>query len=345
MIAEWPEVRKLEEDFNSYTTEWLYFPICVTNGTVALDLALKAFGIHEWDEVIVPNFTYIASANSVRFQNAKVVFTDVSLDDYNISLEEIKKYITSKTRAVIIVHLYWNPVKDIQEISNYCKENNIFLIEDCAQAHWATISERKVWSFWDASCFSFYATKNLGAWEGGITLFRDEIYYQAWKLYYNHGQKEKYYHTTLWHNFRMTDIAAAIANVQLDKLPEMNTLRRKNAYIYDSILKDQNVLQIPKISENIYHVFHQYTVLVLPESQLSRDEILLKLQEKWIPTAIHYPITIKNQPYYKDLWYTENESSNSYYLSKNIFSLPIYPWLTEEEVTYIAKSLLEIIQK
>lgn len=344
MIVEWNEVRKLEIDFNNFITEWIFSPVCVSNGTVALDLALKALEITEEDEVIVPNFTYIATANSVRFQNAKVIFADVDKKEYNISLEEIQKVITPKTRAVIIVHLYGNPVKDTQEIYEFCKSKNIWLIEDCAQAHWAMIDNKKVGSFWDISCFSFYATKNMSTSEGGITLFRHKEHYDKAKLYYNHWQKEKYYHTALWHNFRMTNVAAAIGNVQLSRLQKFNEQRRENAFLYNTLLQNQKILQLPEENPWMFHVYHQYTVLVKKDSPISREKIQKKLQERWIPTAIHYPITIKNQPYYQDLWYRENQKSTSYYLSQNIFSLPIYPWLTKEEVKYIAESLLEIIQ-
>jgi len=344
MIVEWNEVKKLENDFNTFITDGVFHPICLSNGTVALDLALKAVNIQPDDEVIVPNFTYIATANSIRFQNAKVVFADVDATQYNITLEEIQKVITPKTRAIIIVHLYGNPAKDAQKIYEYCKSKNIWLIEDCAQSHGAMIDEKKAGSFGDISCFSFYATKNMSTSEGWITLFRHQEHYEKAKLYYNHGQKEKYYHTALGHNFRMTNIAAAIGNVQLWRLAEFNDQRRKNAFLYNTLLQNQDILQLPETGEWIFHVYHQYTVLVKKDSPISRETIQKKLQEKWIPTAIHYPITIKNQPYYQDLWYIEGEHSTSYYLSQNIFSLPIYPGLTEEEVRYIAQSLLEIIQ-
>lgn len=343
MIVEWQEVRKLEKDFNAFITDWKYFPICVTNGTVALDLALKALEIKSDDEIIVPDFTFIATANAVRFQNAKVIFADVNPHSYNITLDEIKKHTTPKTKAVIVVHLFWNPINEIQEILDYCKENNIYLIEDCAQAHWAEIHWKKVWSFWDVSCFSFYATKNMGTAEGGITLFQNENIYKKAKLYYNHGQSEKYYHDALWHNFRMTNIHAAIWNVQLTKLEWFNSQRNTNAKLYNSLLSNQNILQLPNIILDRYHVFHQYTVLVKESSHISREEIQNKLSEKWIPTAIHYPIPIHLQPYYKNLGYKTDICPNTQYLCKNIFSLPIYPWITWEEIEYISHTLLGII--
>lgn len=344
MIVEWEEVRKLENDFNSYISDWKYYPICVTNWTTALDLALKSIDIKENDEVIVPDFTFIATANAVKFQNAKVIFADVDKKYYNITLDEIKKVVTPKTKAVIVVHLFGNPISDIQKIATYCHENNIKLIEDCAQSHWAEINGKKVWSFWDISCFSFYATKNMWTAEGGITLFKNEEDYQKAKLIYNHWQSEKYYHTALGYNFRMTNIQAAIWNVQLAKLPSFNKARINNAKTYNEILKNQNVLQLPEITENKINVFHQYTVLVKENSPVSRKEIQEKLLENWVPTAIHYPIPIHKQPYYKELWYSEENCPNTTYLCENIFSLPIYPWLTKEEVEYIAHTLLKIIK-
>lgn len=344
MIVEWEEVRKLENNFNNYITNLEYFPICVTNGTVALDLALKSLNIWENDDVIVPDFTFIATANAVRFQNANVVFADVDKNSYNITLENIKKVFTPKTKAIIVVHLFGKPVDEIEEIVQFCKENNVKLIEDCAQWHWAVIHWKKAWSFWDISCFSFYATKNMSASEWWITLFKNQEEYQKAKLYYNHGQSEKYYHTVLWHNFRMTNIVAAIGNVQLNKLDALNNSRIENAKIYNSILKNQTKIQIPEIHTDKISVFHQYTILVKENSNIKRNEILQKLQEKWIPTAIHYPIPLHKQPYYSSLWYNKNICPISNYLADNIFSLPIYPWLTKDEIEYIANTLLEIIK-
>lgn len=344
MIVEGQEVRKLEEDFSQFITNGRYHPICVTNGTVALDLALRSLDVTEDDEIIVPDFTFIATANVVRFQNATVKFADVDIQTYNVTLEEIKKQFTPKTKAIIVVHLFWNPVSDIQEISDFCKEHDIYLIEDCAQAHWAKIHWKHVWSFGDISCFSFYATKNMWTAEGWITLFRNETSYKKWKLYYNHWQSEKYLHDALGHNFRMTNIHAAIWNVQLKRLPSFNTQRNENAVLYKSILSEQNVLQLPTIVPESYHVFHQYTVLVKKDSGITRKEIQSKLMEKWIPTTIHYPIPIHKQPYYKNLWYGDQVLSKTEYLCENIFSLPIYPGLKKEEIEYIGNSLLEIIK-
>jgi len=344
MIVEWEEVRKLEKWFNNYITNWKYFPIAVTSGTTALDLALKALWITDNDDVVVPDFTFIATANAVKFQNANVVFADVSKSNYNLNLEEIKKVITLKTKAVIVVHLFGNPITDIQEIADFCKQNNIYLVEDCAQAHWAEINWKKVWSFGDVSCFSFYATKNMATSEWWMCLFKDEDVYKQAKLIYNHGQSEKYLHTTLGYNFRMTNIQGAIWNVQLSKLDNLNKQRIENAKIYNKILKDQDVLQLPEIQENKVNVFHQYTVLVKDNSKITRNEIQEKLKEKWIPTAIHYPIPVHKQPYYQNLWYNENICSNASYLAENIFSLPIYPGLKKEEIEYIANNLLEIIK-
>lgn len=344
MIVEWKDVRKLENNFNEYITAWEYFPICVNNGTTAIDLALKSIGIKKWDDVIVPDFTFIATANAVKFQDANVIFSDVDKKTYNISLENIKKVLSPNTKAIIVVHLFGNPINEIEEIANFCKENNIYLIEDCAQAHWAEIFGKKVWSFWDISCFSFYATKNMWTSEGWITMFKNENNFKKAKLIYNHWQSEKYLHTTLGYNFRMTNIQAAIGNVQLSKLNRLNNSRIENAKIYSDILKNQEFIQLPDISTDKTHVFHQYTVLLKDNSKISRKDIQERLSTAWIPTAIHYPIPIHKQPYYKELWYNENMCPNTNYLCNNIFSLPVYPWIKKEELEYIANTLLKIIK-
>ncbi len=344
MIVEWEEVRRLEQRFNQYITNWKYYPVAVNSWTAALDVALKALDIWAEDEVIVPDFTFIATANAVRFQWAKVVFADVDEKSFNITLEQIKKVITPQTKAIIVVHLFWNPVEDIEQIAEFAKQNNVYLIEDVAQAHWAEINWKKAGSFGDASAFSFYATKNMATWEGGMVLFRDEEAHEKWKLIYNHGQSEKYLHTTLGRNFRMTNIQAAIGNVQLDKLDSLNQQRLDNALLYNQTLADQDVLQLPKVKEWPKHVFHQYAVVVKSNSHITREEIQQKLKEKWIPTAIHYPLPIHKQPYYQNLWYPEDICPTSSYLAQNIFSLPIYPGLRTEEIEYIAKNLLDIVK-
>lgn len=344
MIVEWNEVRKLENDFNKYISDNKYHPIAVSNGTVSLDLALKALGINENHEVIVPDFTFIATSNSVLFQKAKVIFSDVEKDTYNISLDDIKSKTTESTKAIIIVHLFGRPVENIQEIVTFCTENNIFLIEDCAQAHWAEINNKKIWSFGDASCFSFYATKNMCTAEGWMTLFKNQDIYKKAKLIYNHGQSEKYLHTALGYNFRMTNIQAAIWNVQLNKIDLLNTQRIENASIYNEILKEQKIIQLPKEIVNGKNVFHQYTLLVKENSPISRDQLMEKLSNAWIPTAIHYPYPIHKQPYYIELGYSENICPQSTYLSENIFSLPIYPGLEKEKIEYIAHTLLKLLK-
>lgn len=345
MVVEWEEVRKLENDFNQYITKWEYYPIAVNNWTTALDLALKVFDIKENDEVIVPDFTFIATANAVRFQNAKVVFADVDLKTYNISFEDIKNKVTKNTKAIIVVHLFWNPIANIEEISKFCNKNNIKLIEDCAQSHWAEVNNKRAWSFWDISCFSFYATKNMWTAEWWMVLFKNKDNFSKAKLIYNHWQSEKYLHTVLGYNFRLTNIQAAIWNVQLSKLDNFNNSRIENASIYNQILKNQDILQLPEIIENGKNVFHQYTLLVKPNSKITRAEIFEELQKLNIPFAIHYPIPVHLQPYYKDLWYNEEICPNSIYLAKNIFSLPIYPWLEKEKIEYMGNNLLNIINK
>ena len=343
MIVEWEEVKKLENNFNNYITNWSYHPIAVNSWTAALDVALKALDIWPADEVIVPDFTFIATANAVRFQWAKVIFADVSKSDYNISLEEIKKVITPNTKAIVVVHLFGNPVRNIAQIADFAQKNNLYLIEDVAQAHGAQINWKKVGSFWDASAFSFYATKNMATGEWGMVLFKAKKHYERWKLIYNHGQSQKYLHTTLGHNFRMTNIQAAIWNIQFSKLDKLNNQRIQNAKLYNQILSHQDILQLPTINEDVVHVFHQYALLVKPGSHISRDEIREQLQQKGIPTAIHYPLPIHKQPYYQSLWYEEDICPNSSYLAQNIFSLPIYPGLKKEEVEYIAHNLIDII--
>jgi perosamine synthetase len=180
--------------------------------------------------------------------------------------------------------------------------------------------------------------------EWWMTLFKNENHYNNWKLIYNHGQSEKYLHTALGYNFRMTNIQAAIWNTQIKKIDLLNNKRIQNANIYTNVLKKQDFIQLPKDIINGKNVFHQYTLYVKDNSPLTRDQIMEKLSSLWIPTAIHYPFPIHKQPYYVWLGYNDNICPQSTLLSKNIFSLPIYPGLKKEEVQFIADSLFSLLK-
>ncbi|RLG00824.1 aminotransferase DegT [Thermococci archaeon] len=332
MLASGEWVKKFEKEFANYIG--VKHAIAMASGTVALDNALKVLGIREGDEVIVPDFTFIATANAVLFQNAKPVFADVSEKTFNINPDDIVKKITPKTKAVIGVHLFGHPfnVKALQEI---CEDHNLFLIEDSAQAHGAEFDDTKVGNFGTVSCFSFYATKNMTTGEGGMITTNDKKIERKLRLIINHGQSEKYLHTELGYNYRMTNIQAAIGIAQLKKLDMFNDKRIKNAGYFNKHIKAKKIIK-PEKEKNIKHVYHQYVIRV---ENNKRDELIRYLNDKGVGNAIHYPLPVHLQPLYRKLNYPKEICPTATKISKEVLSLPVHPALKREELEYVCETI------
>lgn len=334
MLAHGPWVKRFEAEFARYCTAG--HAVAVSNGTAALDLALKAIGIGPGDEVIVPDFTFIATANSVLFQGAKPVFADIEPRYYTIFPEEIEKKITERTKAVIAVHLFGQPA-DIDKLTAICKKHNLALIEDCAQAHGAEYHGKRVGSF-GIGAFSFYPTKNMTTGEGGMVTTNDPGIAKKIDLLRNHGQSEKYLHSGIGYNLRMTDIGGAIGVAQLEKLDSMNAKRMENAHYLTKGLSGIPGLKTPAVREGAKHVYHQYVVAVGPEFPLSREEFMKHLHEKEIGCAIHYPMAIQSQPYYASLGYSP-DCPQTLSAAKQVLSLPVHPALSKEQLDYVIETI------
>lgn len=339
-IASGEIVKKFEENFARY----IGVKECVTvsNGTVALDLALKVLGIGKGDEVLVPDFSFISTANCVLFQNAKPIFVDINEKTFNIDVEDLKEKITPKTKAIIGVHLFGHPF-DVREIKEICKDKKLFLIEDCAQAHGAEYKNRKVGSFGDLSCFSFYATKNMTTGEGGAITTNNKKLAKKLRLLINHGQTKKYQHSILGYNYRMTNIQAAIGLCQLKKLDKFNEKRIKNAHYLNKNIKI-NGLTKPYIKPYVKHVFHQYVVKLEENFGLGREEFCQYLRKKGIDCAIHYPLPIHKQPLYKKLGYSDKKVKChvATEIARKVLSLPVHPGLKKKELEYMVKTINEL---
>jgi len=342
MLAQSKVVEEFENAFADYVG--VRNAIAVSNGTVSLDIALKAIGIKPGDEVIVPSFTFIATANAVLFQGAKPVFADVDERTFNINPNDVLEKVSDKTKAIIAVHLFGHPF-DVYAIQEICEDNNLYLIEDCAQAHGAEYEGTKVGGFGIAGCFSFYATKNMTTGEGGmITTNSDEIA-KVCRLLRSHGEGQKYQHQMLGYNYRMTDIQAAIGVVQLKKLDDFNEARINNAEYFDEHLKVSG-LTLPYKKKGVKHVYHQYAVTIEEEKgfPISRDDFMGYLKDKGIGCAIHYPLPIHKQPLYRRMGYTEENTKCpvATALSGKILSLPVHPALAEEDLIYITETINNI---
>ncbi|RJQ27868.1 MAG: DegT/DnrJ/EryC1/StrS family aminotransferase [Peptococcaceae bacterium] len=327
--GEW--VSRFEEKYAEYSET--SYAVATTSGTTALDAALKALDIKSGDEVIVPDFSFISTANAVLFQGATPVFADINEKTFVIDPEDVLKKITLKTKAIIGVHLYGHPF-DVAAIKEICKDYKLFLIEDCAQAHGAEYNGRKVGSFGDAGCFSFYATKNMTTGEGGMVTTSDRGVAEKLRSIIDHGQKEKYLHTALGHNYRMTNIQAAIGLAQLSRIDEFNNSRISNARYFSRRIKVSG-LDLPYREKGVKHVYHQYVVKIEAGFPMERKKFIRYLRDNGIKSAVHYSMPIHKQPLYQDLGYREVACPNVANLSKIVLSLPVHPALTGDELEYI----------
>ncbi len=332
MLAQGRVVEQFEEAFAEYIGTRSAVSVC--NGTIALCAALKSLGVKQGDEVITTPFTFIATANSILHQGARPIFADVDERTFNINPDDVLEKVTSKTKAILGVHLFGHPF-DVQSIREICEDHNLHLIEDCAQAHGAKYSGKRVGCS-GVGCFSFYPTKNMTTGEGGmITTSSDEIA-EACRLLRNHGDSGKYFHTSLGFNYRMTNIQAAIGVEQLRKLDEFNEKRIKNAEYLNKHLKAEGLIT-PYKDEKVEHVYHQYVLKVEDNFPMSRDIFMNRLQEKGVGCAIHYPLPIFKQPLYQQLGYDDAGCPVASELANKVLSLPVHPALTEDDLRYIVE--------
>jgi perosamine synthetase len=337
MLAQGEKVAEFEQKFAGYCGT--AHAVAVNNGTAALHAALLAAGIGPGDEVIVPAFSFIATATAVSMCGAKPVFADVDEQTFNIRPDQVKERITPKTKAVIGVHLFGQPF-DVDPILEICEAHAIPLIEDAAQAQGALYHGVKAGNLGKLACFSFYATKNMITGEGGMITTNDKPSSDKLRLIVNHGQSEKYLHTMLGYNYRMTDIAAAIGIVQLKKLEKFNMRRRKNAEYYAANLTAKGIVK-PKVAENVQHVYHQYVIQVTNDFPLTRSALMDLLKAKGIGSAVHYPIPIHRQPLYAPVA-DPDPCPVATRLSGTVLSLPVHPSLDTKDLAYVCETINKV---
>lgn len=345
MLAQGPKVAEFEEKFAKLIGT--KYAVATSSGTTALQVALLSHGIGAGDEVITSPFTFIASSNSIVYTGARPVFVDIDEETYNLDPEKIEAQITKKTKAIMPVHLY-GQATNMTKIMAIARKHKLIVIEDACQAHGATWHGKKVGSFGTSSggagAFSLYPTKNMTTGEGGmITTNSKKIYEQACLLR-AHGSRVRYYHEILGYNFRMTDLEAAIGIEQLKKLDEFNKLRIKNAEFLNKNLGKITGIIVPYVDKSAVHVFHQYTIRITPEFALSRDEVLKKLTEAGIGTAVFYPLPINEQKLYARMGYKQNTPIAAK-ISKEVLSLPIHPELKKKDLEYIIKTIRKMVDR
>ncbi len=333
-----PYAKRFEEEFARYIG--VKHAITVANGTLALVSALYGVGVRPGDEVIVPCFTFAATATAVIALGAKPVFVDIDLETYNISVDDVAEKITRRTKAIIAVHLYGH-MADVERLKRLAEEEGVALIEDAAQAHGAEYRGVKAGAWGEAAAFSFYATKNMTMGEGGaVTTSRDDV---AWRIRMlrSHGQEEKYLHVTFGLNMRISSMQAALGLAQLRKLDRMNEARRRNAMLLNEGLRDTGLV-LPVEKPGFKHVYHQYVVRVDPERVgVTRDELRRRLGEMGVETAIHYPRALPDQPFYRALGYPPAETlcPNAALAARQVLSLPVHPRLSKSDIEYIISAV------
>ena len=322
------ETESFEQDMCKYCN--VKYAIGVASGTDALILALTALGITRGDEVITTPFTFMATAEAISRVGGKPVFVDIDSQTYNINPAKIEKAITPNTKAIIPVHLYGNPC-DMDSILKIAKEHKLKVIEDAAQAVGATYDNRKIGSFGDAGCLSFFPSKNLGAFgDGGMVLTDNKDIAEKLKILRVHGTTAKYRHSVIGFNSRLDNIQAAILSIKLKKLDEWTEKRREIVNRYNLALKD--VAIIPKEQDKVKHVYHWYVIRV---KKVKRDKLLNFLNENGIESRVYYPVPLHLQQCYKELGYNEGDFPEAERASLETLALPLFPEIDDNQKNYV----------
>jgi perosamine synthetase len=324
-LAQGQYVGKFESQFSKHVAN--RDCVAVNSGTSGLHVALLALGVGPGDEVIVPSFTFAATANSVSLTGATPVFADIDLDTFNISIKSIEERITPRTKAIQVVHLYGLPA-DMAGVTNIARKHNLLIIEDAAQAHLASINEQPVGTFGDAAVFSFYPTKNMTSGEGGMVVLKDSKTARTVRLLRNQGMEKRYENEIVGMNLRMTDIHAAIGLEQLKKITKWTGMRVKNANYLSGKLK---TVICPEIPVGYKHVYHQFTIKIKGD----RDSFVEYLRNHGIESGIYYPKPVHRLPAFNiDLVLPNTER-----ICAQVVSLPIHPKLKRKDLRRMVRVL------
>jgi dTDP-4-amino-4,6-dideoxygalactose transaminase len=331
-------VSSLEKEIAHYCG--VKFAAGVASGTDALHLALKACGVKPGDEVITSPFTFVATAEAIAYCGASPVFVDIEPKTFNLDPLKIEKKVTRKTKAVLPVHLYGQSC-EMDKIMQIARKHNIAVVEDCAQAIGAEYHGKKVGSYGDTGCFSFFPTKNLGCFgDGGIITTKDERIFDELLALRNHGSRKTYHYDIIGHNSRLDAIQAAILRVKLPSLDDFSHARRKNANIYHKMLKEIDQIRLPSELPNGKHVFNQYTIRVK-----ERDELFEFLKAKGIGAMVYYPLSLHLQKAFAFLGHKPGDFPESESAQNEVLSLPVFPELQESEIQSVCHALKEFYKK
>lgn len=329
-LAQGPEVAALETEFSEAVARGRPC-VAVNSGTSGQHLGLLAAGVGPGDEVIVPSFTFAATANSVALTGATPVFADISLTDFCLDPDSVEAAITPRTVGIMPVHLYGHPAPMVQ-LTDIAKKHNLAIFEDAAQAHLASMGGKPVGTFGQFAMFSLYPTKNMTSGEGGMVVCEDEAFARRVRLLRNQGMEKQYENEVVGFNNRMTDIHAAIGRVQLKKLPQWTEKRQQNAQFLNTAITGAVV---PPVAPGASHVYHQYTIRVSAD----RDQLATTLREKYgVGSGVYYPIPNHLLPSL-DSFPRVDDLPNTVQAAKEVLSLPVHPGLSQKDLHRIAEAV------
>jgi dTDP-4-amino-4,6-dideoxygalactose transaminase len=347
MLTDGPQLRKFEQEFAKYTGS--KYAIGVSNGTAALHLALKASGLKKGDEVIIPDITFVATANSVLLTGATPVLVDVNYDDMNISLDSIKQNITSKTKAILPVHIAGKICK-MTQIKKIAKKNNLLLIEDCAHAIGTKLNNKHAGTFGSVGCFSFYPTKNFTTIEGGMVITNSKRIAEYVTSARSHGLTrslaDRYSKGKPWDydiinpgfNYRLDEIRASLGLSQLKRINPLNSKRFLASKYYSKQLEEIPGIITPEIFKKKEHTYHLYIIRIKNEFGQNRDDVFKKLKKVGIQVSLHYK-PLHRFSAYKNLTKTYGKLDNSKQIYKESLSLPLYPSISKKQQDIVINNI------
>lgn len=335
-----PRVLEFEKDFARYVGA--KHAVAMSTGTAALHSAVLVAGVKQGDEVIVPSFTFHATAEVVLLAGGEPVFADIDPDTYTITAETVEAAMTRNTKVIMPVHLYGLPA-DMDPLKKLARERGVTLIEDAAQAHGAEYKGSKIGSIGDMSCFSFYAGKNMTTGEGGIVTTSDDDYSEKLRMIRSHGEQRPYWPTAVGNNYRMTELLAAIGVAQLKKLPSFLERRRKNAQLLGEKIGVLGKVVPPKEPEGRKHAWYLYTLRLHGANAGKRNKVIEKLRSRNIEAAVYYESPLHLLPLYRDRSTARRPLPETEKACRQVFSLPVHPKLGEPELQYIFEALKRVL--
>lgn len=340
MVAQGPVVKRFEDRFAEISG--VKHAVAVNNGTTALVAALQSLDLEPGDEVVTSPFTFVATLNAILEAGATAVFADIREDDFCVDPDAVAAAVGERTRVLMPVHLY-GQVADMDKLAPLAEERGLHLVEDAAQAHGASLGDKRAGS-WGLGCFSFYGTKNITTGEGGIITTDDDVLADRLRVLRNQGMRARYQYEMAGHNYRLTDLQAALALPQLDRYDDTLAKRRANATALTEGLAGVTGLRTPQQLPGRGHVWHQYTVLVGPDAAISRDELVAKLGERGVGSGIYYPKLVFDYDCYREHPRVRtSEVPVAEQIVQQAVSLPVHPKLSRDDVQTVVATVRDLM--